>query len=79
MNNSYVFQPPGLECRIITIANYFRKVKNSGWATFSSTIDQKEKFKTSRAGFKVLTASSTIFLNSSWLSSSTIVFLFVSV
>ena len=29
MNNSYLFQPPGLECRIIMVANYFRKIKNS--------------------------------------------------
>ena len=60
-------------------ANYFRKSKNSGWATLSSMIELEEDSRPSIAGLKVLTTSSTINSNASCLSSSLTVFLFVSV
>ena len=59
--------------------NYFRKIKNSGWMMLSSTIEIRGGFKTSTVGLKVLITSTRIFSNASWLSSSLILFLFVSV
>ena len=51
----------GLECRIIMDANYFRIIKNLRCAMLSNSIELDERFKTLRAGLKVLTTSSKLF------------------
>ena len=64
--------PPGVS-HYYGFKDYSRKIKNSGWAMLSITIELGERFKTSRAVLKVLTTLSRLFSNASWLSSSPIV------